>query len=108
MTPYKATFKCRVTDRYDKRYSDLFYEYRGHEYIVQVANSWTACSSDYLPGGSMSLYNQHKREQKLIDDMVDNPVSPEEEAKAIEEGQKKNREFMKELDSWMNQLMEGV
>lgn len=77
MTSYKATFKCRVNDKYDKRYSDLFYEYRGHEYIVTVANSW-ACSSDYLPGGYMSLYNQHKRAQELIDAQIEREARGEE------------------------------
>lgn len=66
----KATFKFAYTDRYDDRYTELFYEYKGFEYSVTKANNWSACSSDYLPGGYMSLVNQHNRNQQAIDKKI--------------------------------------
>ena len=72
----KATFKMAHTDRFDKRYTTLIYEYRGHEYEVIKANSW-ACSSDYtMRGGSMTLSAQHKRAQEEIDNLIER--GPEE------------------------------
>ena len=82
MARYKATFKYRYTDKYDKRYSELYYEYRGHEYSVTVANSWTACSSDYTVGGSKSLYRQHKEAQEMIDAKIEREARGEEEKHA--------------------------
>lgn len=68
----KATYKGRATDKYDRRYTTLFYEYKGFEYSVVAPNTWN-CSSDYLDGGYNSLRNQHLREQKRIDDMLARP-----------------------------------
>ncbi len=71
---YKAEYIGAYTDRYDKRYTTLFYRYRGREYQVVKANNWGACSSDYtMKGGSMTLSKQHKEAQEMIDNMVDNP-----------------------------------
>lgn len=88
---YKATYKGCINDRYDKRYTELVYEYRGHEYIVTKPNSWTGCSSDYYYG-DMRLTEQHRRAQEGIDAKIDHPYQkpyqkPSEEE--IAEAQKK-------------------
>lgn len=81
MTQYKATFKCAVKDKFDDRYTALFYEYKGHEYQIIKANNWMACSSDYLYG-DMRLTEQHKRAQAAIDEMIEAEKNP----KPIEKG----------------------
>lgn len=48
-------------------YLDMFFAYRGYEYYVTRALSWTACSSDYLKTGSMAEWKQHKEAQETID-----------------------------------------
>lgn len=91
---HKATYKGSYTDRFDKRYTTLFYEYRGHEYMIEKANSWTACSSDYTMDNKNSLAAQHRRAQEEIDNMIENPRrerTPEDIAEA-EEAQKKLNE----------------
>lgn len=86
MTKYKATFKSSYTDKYDKRYTYLTYEYRGHEYEVVKPNSWTACSSEYTIGDK-TLAKQHIKAQAEIDSMIDSPDPVKEEpAKQTYEG----------------------
>lgn len=72
MANYKARFIGAVKDRYEHRYVDLEYEYRGERYLVSKPCSWTACSSDYLYG-DMRLAKQHERAQAIIDAKLDNP-----------------------------------
>lgn len=85
MTQHKATFKSSYTDKYDSRYTELTYEYRGHEYTVIKANNWSACSSEYTIGDK-TLAKQHKRAQAEIDEMIDNPVIIPGPKKCIYEG----------------------
>ena len=90
----KAKYKGSVR-RTNEPYLDMFFEYRGHEYIVVRPLSWTACSSDYMAGGSMTEAKQHRRAQDLIDGTIDStPEDPEEEKRKAEEGQKKLQEAM--------------
>ncbi len=98
---HKATYKGSYTDRFDKRYTLLFYEYRGHEYTIEKANSWTACSSDYTMGNSLAA--QHRRAQEEIDNMIENPRrerTPEEIAEAEEAQRKLNDAIDKLFSDW--------
>lgn len=61
-----AKFVTSLRDKYDPYHTTLFYEYRGYEY--QVENSGVK-----QPLGE-SLKEQHQREQRRIDDMIDNPA----------------------------------
>lgn len=72
LNKYPAKFIGAVKDRYEHRYIDLEYEYRGERYLVTKPISWTACSSDYF-SGSMRLTEQHRRAQEAIDAKLDNP-----------------------------------
>lgn len=73
MTQYKATYKGSSRTA-DNRYYLQIWEYRGHEYEVEVpSNAWT-CSSDYQSGGYNSQYNQHRRAQEQIDELIDYPA----------------------------------
>lgn len=84
MTQYKATYKGSSRTA-DNRYYLQIWEYRGHEYEVEVPiNAWM-CSSDYLCGGYMSQYNQHRRAQEQIDELIVHPA-PEEPVKQTHEG----------------------
>ena len=86
-----ATYKRSYNIPHEDRYYIQVWEYRGREYEVEIATSWTGCSSDYLSGGYMSQYNQHRRAQAAIDEAIDNPTpaaSPEEVKKAQEDLQK--------------------
>lgn len=80
---YPAKFIGAVKDRYEHRYVDLEYEYRGERYLVTKPLSWTACSSDYFYG-DMRLTEQHRRAQESIDAKLDNP--PIEYPKQVYEG----------------------
>lgn len=73
MTQYKATYKGSSKTA-DKRYYLQFWEYRGHEYEVEVPSNAWMCSSDYQSGGYMSQYNQHRRAQEQIDEIIAHPA----------------------------------
>ena len=56
----KATYKYKVRDR--NGYAvHLFYEYRGHEYMV----------TDEHNGYSQSMWEKHREEQQRIDRMIE-------------------------------------
>ena len=84
MTQFKAIYKGSSRTA-DNRYYLQIWEYRGHGYWVEVPSNAWMCSSDYLCGGYMSQYNQHRRAQEQIDELIANPA-PEEPAKQIYEG----------------------
>lgn len=65
----------------DPRYYIQIWEYRGHEYEVEVPSNAWMCSSDYQSGGYNSQYNQHRRAQTQIDEMITNPAPEIEEPK---------------------------
>lgn len=62
----KAKLIGRYQDRYNPYRTELFYEYRGVEYMVTCYNN----------GYSESLREQHRREQKRIDEALDKPAEP--------------------------------
>lgn len=67
MTREKAKFIGASRDRDPReawKHTDLWYEYRGHEYCVTKDNN------GYM---GEPLRVQHEREQKRIDDLLDNP-----------------------------------
>lgn len=86
MPEYRSAFKKSFRMPFEDRYYIQVWEYRGHEYEVTIAKSWTGCSSDYLRGGYMSQYNQHKRAHEDIDNMIDNPEPVKEPVKQKYEG----------------------
>lgn len=57
---YKATYKGCVHDGWE--HTELFYEYRGHEYIITKHNN------GYM-GESLKL--QHEKEQRKIDESIE-------------------------------------
>lgn len=73
MAHYKATYKGSSRTA-DKRYYLQIWEYRGHEYEVEVPSNGWICSSDYLRGGYMSQSNQHRRAQEQIDELITHPA----------------------------------
>lgn len=66
----KAKFIGKVYDRYGK-YIDLEYEYKGHTYFIR----------NHFFGNAMdeSLSQQHKEEQKRIDNLISNKTEVKEE-----------------------------
>ena len=66
----KAKFIGKVYDRYGK-YVDLEYEYKGHTYFIR----------NHFSGNAMdeSLSQQHKEEQKRIDNLISNKTEVKEE-----------------------------
>lgn len=78
-TENKATYKGSSRTA-DSRYYLQIWEYRGHEYEVEVPSNGWCCSTDYQRGGSMSQYNQHRRAQAEIDEMIANPAPETEPA----------------------------
>jgi hypothetical protein len=96
MTQFKATYKGSSRTA-DSRYYLQIWEYRGHEYEVEVPTGWN-CSTDYIYG-DMRQSEQHRREQEAIDAMLDNPK--EEPKKWKYEGSAQEG-----LDLFFN-LMEG-
>ena len=84
MTQFKAIYKGSSKTA-DSRYYLQIWEYRGHEYEIEVPSNAWMCSSDYQSGGYNSQYNQHKRAQEQIDELIANPA-PEEPVKQIYEG----------------------
>lgn len=62
----KAKFLCSTPDKYNVYTTLLFYEYRGREYMITRYNN----------GCSESLREQHRREQKRIDEILDKPAEP--------------------------------
>ena len=90
MTEHKATYKGSSRTA-DERYYLQIWEYRGHEYEVEVPSNAWMCSSDYQRGGYNSQYNQHRRAQEQIDEMIENPteeIDTEKAKKAQEELQR--------------------
>lgn len=84
MTQFKATYKGSSRTA-DNRYYLQIWEYRGHEYEVEVPSNAWMCSSDYQSGGYYSQYNQHRRAQEQIDELIAHPA-PEKPVKQIYEG----------------------
>lgn len=69
MSKYKAEYIGKVTDKYPTHGGhavNLFYRYRGHEYMV----------TDMHNGYSETLAEQHKREQKKIDRIIEEQFNP--------------------------------
>ena len=66
----KAKFIGKVYDRYGK-YIDLEYEYKGHTYFIR----------NHFSGNAMdeSLYQQHKKEQERIDNLINNKTETKKE-----------------------------
>lgn len=60
----KAKFLCSTPDKNNAYMTHLFYEYRGREYMITRHDN----------GYSESLREQHRLEQKRIDDLLDNPT----------------------------------
>ena len=56
----KAIYKFKVKEKYNDAVH-LFYEYRGHEYMV----------TDEHNGYSKPMWEKHKEEQRRIDQMID-------------------------------------
>jgi hypothetical protein len=73
MTQFKAIYKGSSRTA-DNRYYLQIWEYRGHEYEVEVPSNGWMCSSDYQRGGYYSQYNQHRRAQEQIDELIDHPA----------------------------------
>lgn len=97
-TEYKATYKGSSRTA-DNRYYLQIWEYRGHEYEVEVpSNAWT-CSSDYQRGGYYSQYNQHRRAQEQIDEMIANPA-PETTEHAAGTFTKEYMDQIWEMNGW--------
>ena len=72
MTKGRAKFIGATRDRNPReawKHTELWYEYRGHEYCVTKDNN------GYM---GESLRAQHEREQKRIDDMLDSPEPAKE------------------------------
>ena len=68
----KATYKGKSYGRgYDKGTTYLFYEYRGHEYMIEDKH-WVPAASD------MTLALQHRRAQAEIDELLERKSKPEE------------------------------
>lgn len=84
MTQFKATYKGSSRTA-DNRYYLQIWEYRGHEYEVEVPSNAWMCSSDYQSGGYNSQYNQHRRAHEQIDELIAHPA-PKEPVKQIYEG----------------------
>lgn len=63
----KAKFLCSTPEKGNAYATLLFYEYRGKEYMI----------TKYDNGCGETLREQHLREQKRIDDCLDNPQPPE-------------------------------
>lgn len=66
----KAKFIGKVYDRYGK-YVDLEYEYKGHTYFIR--NNFSGNAMDE------SLYQQHKKEQERIDNLINNKTETKKE-----------------------------
>lgn len=66
----KAKFIGKVYDKYGK-YVDLEYEYTGYNYFVRSHFSGNAIGE--------SLYQQHKEEQKRIDNLINNKTELKKE-----------------------------
>ena len=68
----KAKFIGKVYDRYGK-YVDLEYEYKGHTYFIR----------NHFSGNAMdeSLYQQHKKEQERIDNLINNKTETKKEGR---------------------------
>ena len=66
----KAKFIGKVYDRYGK-YVDLEYEYKGYTYFIR----------NHFFGNAMdeSLYQQHKKEQERIDNLINNKTETKKE-----------------------------
>lgn len=97
-TYHKATYKGSSRTA-DSRYYLQIWEYRGHEYEVEVpSNAWT-CSSDYQSGGYNSQYNQHRRAQAQIDEMIANPA-PETTEPAAGTFTKEYMDQIWEMNGW--------
>ena len=66
----KAKFIGKVYDRCGK-YVDLEYEYKGHTYFIR----------NHFSGNAMdeSLYQQHKKEQERIDNLINNKTETKKE-----------------------------
>ena len=62
----KAKFLCSTPEKGNAYATLLFYEYRGREYMI----------TKYDNGCGETLREQHLREQKRIDDSLDNPQPP--------------------------------
>lgn len=65
-----AKFVTSLRDKYDPYHTTLFYEYKGYEYQVENFGVKQALGE--------SLKEQHQREQRRIDDMINNstPILP--------------------------------
>lgn len=61
----KAIYKGKVKDR-NGYATHLFYEYRGHEYMITDENN----------GYSEPLWVKHKSEQARIDQIIDSQFNP--------------------------------
>ena len=73
MTQFKATYKGSSRTADDRYYLQIW-EYRGQEYEVEVPSNAWICSSDYQRGGYYSQYNQHRRAQEQIDELIAHPA----------------------------------
>ena len=66
----KATYKGKVKDRYS-RAVHLFYEYRGHEYMI----------TDEHNGYSETIAEKHRKEQERIDREIEEASKPQKETR---------------------------
>lgn len=86
MTQHKAEYLYSIPHK-NEPYLDMFFAYRGYEYIVVRPMSWTACSSDYtMKNGSMREWRQHKEAQDAIDARIEREQNPVEPPKQKYEG----------------------
>ena len=68
MKDYKAKYVGKVRDRFG-RAVHLFYEYRGHEYMI----------TDEHNGYSETMREKHMKEQRIIDTMIEEKQKTEKE-----------------------------
>ena len=96
-TEYKATYKGSSRTADDRYYLQIWI-YRGHEYEVEVPSNAWKCSSDYQRGGYNSQYNQHRRAQEQIDEIIENPTEEVDTEKAKEKAKKAQEELNRAID----------
>lgn len=74
MTNYRTAKAKKLETYYDKYYTTIVYEYRGHNYEVTYGNGSGVCCTP--------AWIQHRDEQEKIDRIIDNP-EPQKETEPI-------------------------
>lgn len=84
----RATYKGKSYHRFDNGV-DLFYEYRGHEYMI-TDNGWYG---DHEP-----LWVKHKNEQARINEIIEWEQKPKKEYKYEDSAEYGFEVFWKEVE----------